>query len=427
MSGEKAGEVADALERLRGAGARLRQRRREDVVRVLGALLDRLRDPDAAERRAWEAALPEATGFTPAVVRAGLELALAPFGGAALESLADAAAGPQPGAGRRSIVSGFETTAVILGGALPTPTLPALLFPLLLGSPVLAKTSHHDPVTASVIARTLSAIDPDLGACLEVVAFAGDDADTMARFLSARCVVATGSDATIASLAARVRPPRRFVGYGHRLSVAVVGPQALAGAALEETARGLATDVALWDQLGCLSPVSVYVSDGPGARGGAAGADALAGALATALQRAGEALPRGRVPISAAAAIAQERGEAEMRAAAGRPVALIVGDDFTVVREADARPRPTPLHRFVRVMPVSGAGALESALLPIGPHLAGVALAGFGDDGGAMAELLVRAGASRVCPPGRLQQPPLAWHHDGLPPLLPLARIGDVE
>lgn len=424
MSATTPREIAEALERLRGAGARLRERSRRDVVRILGALLERLRDPTSEARRAWETALPAATGFSPPVVREGLALALAPWTAAALEALAGAEVGDSServdDAGRRSLHAGFETTAVVLGGALPTPTLPALLFPLVLGSPVLAKRSHHDPVTPDVVARTLAALDPGLGACLEIVTFDRADDPTLEALLAARCVVATGGDATIGSLAARVVPPRRFVGHAHRTSVAVVGPEALSGEALVETARDLALDVALWDQLGCLSPVSVYTIGEPGA-------DAMAEALSESLARISVRLPRGRVSKAAEAAIAQARSEAEMRAAAGSRVSLHAGDDHTVVREADARPRPMPLHRFVRVVPVAGAGDLPSALSPFGPHLAGVAAAGFGAAHGEISRLLVEAGASRVCAPGRLQQPPLAWHHDGQPPLLSLSRIGDVE
>jgi hypothetical protein len=307
---------------------------------------------------------------------------------------------------------------VLLGGALPTPTLLALLAPLVLRSPVLAKTSQHDPVTARVLAQALAAADPGLGECLEVVGFPGSDAVRMQALLAADCVVATGSDETIASLAARAAPPCRFVGYGHRVSVAALGPEALSGAALAQAARGLALDVALWDQLGCLSPVSVFV---------AGSALPVAEAIAAELGELAVRLPRGNLPREAAAAFAHARSEAEMRAAAARDVTLYGDTSWTVVREADARPRPAPLHRFLRVHPVSGESALLKALVPFGPHLAGVALAGFGSATVAVCAALAALGASRICAPGRLQAPPLAWRHDGQPVLLPLARFTDIE
>ena len=406
--------IAAAIERLREAGADLRRRHPRDVVDTLCLVLESFRNHATPSRVRLEAELPSATGFTPEVVHAGLDLALEGWTREALLQLAARELGP---AGPY-LVSGHQTTAVLLGGALPTPTLLALLAPLVLRSPVIAKTSQHDPVTARVFSYALAAADFGLGESLEVITFPGSDALRMQAFLATDCVVATGSDETIASLAARVRPPRRFVGYGHRVSVAALGPEALSGAALAEAARGLALDVSLWDQLGCLSPVSVFVTGS---------APAVAEAIAAALSELAVRLPRGRVPREASVAFAHARGEAEMRAAAGQSVTVYGDASWTVVAEADARLRPAPLHRFLHVHPVSGENGLLKALLPLAPHLAGVALAGFGNATAALAAALAGLGASRICAPGRLQAPPLAWRHDGQPVLLPLARFTDIE
>ena len=37
------------------------------------------------------------------------------------------------------------------------------------------------------------------------------------------------------------------------------------------------------------------------------------------------------------------------------------------------------------------------------------------------------SGASRICPLGRMQLPPIDWNHDGLSPLRPMLRLTDVE
>jgi hypothetical protein len=70
---------------------------------------------------------------------------------------------------------------------------------------------------------------------------------------------------------------------------------------------------------------------------------------------------------------------------------------------------------------------LLAALRPYAAHLAGVALAGFGAARDAVVRGLADLGASRLCRPGELQSPPLAWHHDGRPVLVPLARFTDRE
>jgi hypothetical protein len=416
--------VGAALARAREAGHLLRARSAEAVQDALADVLDAWSEPDSPWQKALVEALPDAAGFSPAVVREGLARGLAPFTGAALRALLRS----ELGGG----AAGFDATAVVLAGAIPMPTLLAVVAPLALRSPVLAKPSAHDPVTALLIARSLAERDPLLGACVEVVDVRGDDEASVAALCEADCVVANGSDAAVAALAARVQPhgagascPRRFVGYGHRFSMAILGPGATRGESLLRAAEGLALDIALWDQLGCLSPVSVHAVD-PDPRA----ADRVAEALTEALARAETRWPRGRVDTAAAAAIARERSEAEMRAAAGRgPVTVHAssGTAWTVVREADAVLRPAPLHRFARVHPAVDVDGCLDALRADAAHLAAVAIAGFGAAGAPLAAELAGLGASRVCAPGTLQSPPLAWHRGNVGVLAPIARWTDIE
>jgi hypothetical protein len=101
--------------------------------------------------------------------------------------------------------------------------------------------------------------------------------------------------------------------------------------------------------------------------------------------------------------------------------------EWTVVREADSQPRPAPLHRFVRVLPVADVRALVAALAPFGPHLSAVGLDGFGREASALCRALAHLGASRLCACGAMQCPPLGWHRDGRGVLTPLARFTDSE
>lgn len=252
---------------------------------------------------------------------------------------------------------------------------------------------------------------------------AHDPACTRA-LLQAECVVAMGSDETLAGLSASLPDGHRWVAHGHRLSIAVLGEEATATPEIESVAEGLARDTALWDQLGCLSPIAVYVVGG-GARACQRMANALAAALAVAETR----WPLGRIPVEAAAQRAHEIEVARMRAAAGPEVSLYEGSNgrWAVACEGDAQSRAAPLHRFLRVHPVEDLAALKVSLRPLAPHLAGVALAGFGKQQEVAEHVLSGLGASRLCIPGQLQAPPLGWRRDGRPVLLPLARIPERE
>ena len=416
-------EIVAAGDRLRHAGSELRRRPLGETLDSLAGLFDGWSDSGSPWRQKLVAMHPAACGFDDGMVAEGLERGLGHWTGSALIELVERELASRALLERSEppLVAGFPLTTVVLAGSIPMPTLLALVLPLVLRSPVLAKCAARDPITAPAVADSLAELDPLLGRCIEIVTSTrGDDACTQA-LLSAECVVATGTDSSVHALASKMHATQRFVGYGHRLSLAVLGSEACRPDVVEEVAARLALDVALWDQLGCLSPIAVWVE------GDLAGAERVSDALAAALVDAERRWPRGEIAMEAAAAIARERSEAELRAAAGRPVRVRHGDgtSWTIVLESDGQPRAYPLHRFLRVHPVADRGALLSALAPLSPHLAAVAVEGVSRER-ELAKELAALGASRICRPGELQSPPLGWHHDGRPLLVPLARFCDL-
>ena len=119
-----------------------------------------------------------------------------------------------------------------------------------------------------------------------------------------------------------------------------------------------------------------------------------------------------------------------MRAASDASLSF-EGADYTVVLEGDARPRPAPLNRFLRFMPVDSFEELDRRLSTFAGHLSNVAVAGFSpaqsDPTGPpvpnishLIDRLSMAGVSRVTFPGTLQTPPVDWPHDGMPLFTPV-------
>ena len=183
--------------------------------------------------------------------------------------------------------------------------------------------------------------------------------------------------------------------------------------------------MALWDQLGCLSPLAVYAVGGSDTA-----PDRLAERLAQALEALERRLPRGKPEAAAAAAFRVECDAAELRAAAGERVRLFGGaaQRFAVVREADAAPAPGPAPPLRPRAPRRATRRRCSRRCGRSRRIwrASRSLASArGAD--AVARGLAELGASRLCRPGELQAPPLAWRHENRPVLLPFARFTDRE
>ncbi len=370
---------------------------------------------DGLPRKLLEERLPPATGFHPAVIRAGLAHAWEHFSSAAFLRSVE----PHFANGPRRF-TGFRDIALVLAGALPMPTWSALLLPLVTRADVRAKPARHDPVSAAAFREALEATSPAHAACVSVRDLPGPDDPSWLPFLDADCVVAYGNDETIRALGARVRADRRFVGHGHRESFAVVG-SAGGEAEIERTAHAIAFDVALWDQLGCLSPRGVYAHR--------SAIDPLMDALADAFAAVEEELPRGACPVEVRVAFGDSVTEAAFRAATepGVRVAADSENRWAVVRESRHEARPHPLHRFLRLHPFDDLAALLQGLGPMRGSLAALGLAGFGADATRAADTLARLAPSRICRVGRMQAPPLDWSHGNWAFLHPIGNWTDLE
>ena len=411
--------VVAARGRLAVAGERLRARSFEDRLRAVAEVVSAWSSPDSPWRRELSAQLADTSPFHPDTLAEGLESALRSWNADRFVECARreiGAARPSEGL----MLAPFECVSVLAGGSIPMPTLLSGLLPLVLGSTVLLRETSGDSVTAALLARSIAACDEDLARGVEILRFPAEDEEALDAFLASPCVVATGADATLAAIRSRLSVGQRYVPYAHRFSIAVLGPDSTADRAeLERVARGLALDVARWDQSGCLSPVVVYLVDLP-----TSSRMRVARALAEGLEALSSTMPRGELSTAALATHASERAEARMRAAVTPEAALFEGRDFSVTLEAGPEPRPAPLTRFLRLMPVASLGELGRVLGPFSAHLSSAAVWGFTpQDLATLHAQLGQLGISRITSPGNLQTPPIDWPHDGMPLFLPMARF----
>ncbi|MGH7976544.1 MAG: acyl-CoA reductase, partial [Limisphaerales bacterium] len=122
-----------------------------------------------------------------------------------------------------------------------------------------------------------------------------------------------------------------------------------------------------------------------------------------------------------AAAIASRRGIYEVRAAHSpeltRHFCSQDSTAWTVIFEADARFQLSCLNRFIYVKPVADLRtALENADVVRG-KVSTVGIAAPEEKISELATQLANWGATRICPLGQMQNPPLTWRHDGRPVL----------
>ncbi len=359
---------------------------------AVAAFLDR----QSEERRGLEAELASTCRLSREGLDAGLAAVLGGASGAAANEVFRQAEGRRSGG----------LVAVLLASNLPALAVQPLLPALALGRPVLLKSPTAEPLFAPAFVRALVRREPRLAPALAAVTWPGGDVALEEPVLAvAERVIAYGDAPALADLERRA--PGKLVAYGPKTSLAVVAADADLGAAAE----GLARDVALFDQRGCLSVQAVY-TDGDGA--------ALARELAAALARTAERWPPGAADPASLGGVQQLRAEAALRGLIVE--ALSPAAAGTVVVDPLPAFRPGSGLRCVRVQPLPDLAELPRHLAPWAGRLQGASLAG--EAASALAPALEALGVSRCAPPGELQSPNALWHNGGIHPL---AALGGAE
>ena len=333
---------------------------------------------------------------------------------------------------RESAAIAPELIAHITAGNVPIAGLFSLVTGVLLRSAQFLKCATGQSTVARLFAHSLYDVEPKLGACIEVAEWPGGSTQIEdALFEEADCITATGSDETLSAIRQRVPSRARFIGYGHRVSFAYVTTEVLEGVNIGKIVEQAADDVVAWNQLGCLSPHVIYVENSDAA-------EAFAEMLARELELREDKDPRGEVPVEVAAGIRSRRSVYEMRAAASKvirspddPVTRLWASRdstaWTVVYESMPLFQLSCLHRFVYVKPAFNLSDALHHAESVRGKVSTVGLAALAHRAKELATALGRWGVSRICPLGKMQSPPLAWHHDGRPVLADLVTWSDWE
>ena len=417
----------------------LAQRPTHSLVHLLCEVAGAWLKPDHTFRRLALELGPEKTGFSRATLQKGLNQFFAQFTPGNFQSLlvqelGDAqrldrfVANPSGETSNRlAMAVGPEFLVHVATGNIPNPTLMSLTLGLLTRAAQFVKCASGSAFLPRLFAHSIYEADAKLGACLEIAEWRGGNVGLeVALFAEADCVTATGSDETLAAIRTRLPARTRFLGYGHRVSFGFVAGEVLSGFYAGQIVSHAADDVVAWNQLGCLSPHVIYVQTG-----GEVSPEKFAERLADELERRESTEPRGTLPAEHAAAIASRRGIYEVRAAhSPETTQHWCSKDstaWTVVYEADARFQLSCLNRFIYVKPVRDlTEALHQAELVRG-QVSTVGLAAPEHRREELVRQLAQWGVKRVCPLGRMQNPPLTWRHDGRPALGDLVTWTDWE
>jgi hypothetical protein len=353
------------------------------------------RDPGSIERKALDPALAHLCQLSRPGLCAGLEAVL---GGV---SRSPAMALGAEVEAWRTAGEASPFLVIALASNLPAIAVQPLLPALLLRCPLILKSPTSEPLFAPAFVASLSHRLPELRKGIAAITWKGGEAALEAPlFRLADRILAYGDANTLADIESRAGS--KVFGYGPKTSLAAISKQVEPAG----IAAGLARDIALFDQRGCLSIQAIFTAGNPLplAQGLAAALDGLAGEW-----------PQGSIDPVAAAGVQQIRSEASLR---GLHVADLPLTKGTVVIDPEIRFQPTPGLRTVRIHPMPDLESLPEILTEWSSQLQGAALAG--KAAWQLKPRFEQLGFSHFAPPGELQSPDASWHNGGVHPITAL-------
>jgi hypothetical protein len=421
------------LEVLRAAGRSLGARPVREVVLSLGRTAERFLDPEDPMRlEALEWLVPTA-GISAEMAGVVLTGMARDWTSDRLAELLERELGvPEVLDGFRPLDSGRTVHATgptlsfhVGAGTVPGVSVSSLIRALLVKSAVLLKPGRGDVTLPVLFARALAEEDPELAAGVAVAYWPGGDSPAEALALEgAEVVVAYGSSEAVTALRDRTPVTSRFVAYHHRVSVGMVGRDALHPDKAASVAADAALAVSMFDQRGCVSPHVLYVE-----RGGGTDPGAWAGVLAEAMAQLDSELPGGRLTPDEASTLHQVRGAAGLEEASGAGSRVYSGErgSWTVIYQENPAFTLSCQNRVVYVKPVGDLAEVPELLNDLRRYLQTVALSGVGGRRGDLATALGRVGVTRITSFRGAPWPPPWWHHDGASVFDGLIRWIDLE
>lgn len=401
LSRESLAEVAGHL-RLQGQEVMRRKTRSHIIQTLAGVSKCWCLETYSLRRKALDL-LPENTGFSREMIARGIDLT---FSKITREVLTDYC--------NNELDTFFKPVTGVIGHVAPgnlfAPLIQSLFHGLLVQSPNLIRTSERDLHFPVLLAQSLIDADLELADGLAVAHWSSANMGLNREFASqVDTLVAYGSDETLRQWRDLQPPQKRFVGFGHRLSIGFISQAGLEH--IDETAAAAALDVALYDQQGCLSPHCFYLENPTPRQTTAFGAR-----LADELRRLETELPMGPLTSEQEMTIGNLRDRRLLAASLAPESSLswfMKSAPWSVLFDADADFVPSCLGRTIWLRPVSGLAELETALCDWRGKLQCLGTDVPNEDLHAHVPILRDLGFTRICAIGSMQAPPITWPNGG--------------
>lgn len=405
-----------------------------DIVAKIDQAVLKWLNPDYQLRHYAEILIPRITGYDSEMVRLELKRYLRMFRKKELLRFLDEEFDQSAmldefrprKTGGMSRAYGPNSIFHVFSGNVPGVQIWSLIMGLLLKSANIGKTSTAEPLFPVLFVESLAEVDPQLADSIAILPWKGGTKELEEQAISAaEAIIVYGSNTTVEKVRQLVPFGKKFLTYGHKISLALIGKEALTADYYFETIHKLAEDVSVYDQQSCLSPQSVLVEEG-----GAVNPNQFAQMLAAELERYHKKRPRAKLSAEEAMSIQKVRNRYELESLSGEKVSVFASQNdsaWTVIYHDEAGMDASPLNRTIHVFKSCRLEEDIPKMVVYQDYLQSCGLAASPFRLFQIAEILGSLGVNRISPIGEMNRAKPGWHHDGGFNLLDLVRFTDIE
>jgi hypothetical protein len=307
----------------------------------------------------------------------------------------------------------------------------SLVSALLVKAPSIGKVASAEPLFVTWFVRLLVHVLPQIKDALAIVWWRGGDHTQCMPLLNAsELVVAYGNDLSLQNLKSSLPRTTRFLGYGHKLSFALLSRSSMNRALIADCVSKAAWDVIAHDKGGCYSPHVFYVQ-----KGGAVTPEEFAQRLLAELKLQASRFPSSQSDLSEKTDQESWLQSQRFKSIQSNEVQILgykgsteVNDQAWVVFHDEVDDLiPSPSKRFVQVVAFENWSQVINSLSKARPYLQTVGTALSTSELAEVTPMLAQAGVTRIAAIGSMTAPEAGWHHDGRFGLADLVNMVDVE
>ncbi|MCI2862836.1 acyl-CoA reductase LuxC [Staphylococcus hominis] len=403
------------------------------IINVIDQAIHILLDRNSPWRSQVEEVIPQITGYSYETIKVGFTKYLSRFRKHELSRfLTEDFTNPNilnqfvpnsKGGYSKAISSDIVTH--LWSGNVPGLPLWSLISSLLVKSGNICKLPKSEPFIGSWFAQIINEIDPTIGACIAVLYWQGGVTDIeRVAIKHSDIIIGYGDNNTLNEVSKRIPVTKRFLSYNEKISLAIISKEALKPNKVKSLAQDIALEIIRYDQQGCYSPQMIFIESSLKIT-----PKMFAQMIKSALQQLELQYPLHTLSIDESMEHLNRLKDEEMKSLFNNNREVYTNKDssWVLIYQEELQFTPSPLNRFIRIMPFDDIHNLVHIFSPFKNYLQTVGIAASVETTFKWCEKLANIGANRFSSINSMTLPEAAWHHDGGFNLKDLVFYVDIE